>query len=82
MVFRKGYQSLLSLILRDASGVESLAGYLRNPGDHQIKSIKTLPMDMNPEYISAARSGGKFYVAKVFCAVVDKTRQPEKKAIP
>lgn len=82
MAFRKGYQSLLSLILRDTPDVESLAGYLSSPGDRQTKSIKTLSMDMNPGYISAVRSGGKFHVAKVLCVVVDKTRQPEMKTVP
>ncbi|STU22745.1 transposase [Klebsiella pneumoniae] len=81
-----------ALELRDDRGVESLAGYLRNLGDRQVESIKTLSMDMNPAYISAARvhlpnavekiAFDHFHVAKMLCAVVDKTRQSEMKTIP
>ncbi|EEL0143579.1 transposase, partial [Salmonella enterica subsp. enterica serovar Montevideo] len=49
-------------------------------------------MDMNPAYISAARihlpnavekiAFDHFHVAKMLCAVVDKTRQSEMKTIP
>ncbi|HHY8308172.1 TPA: ISL3 family transposase, partial [Escherichia coli] len=98
--FKKGYQYVTvisdtqgqALELRDDRGVESLAGYLRNLGDRQIESIKTLSMDMNPAYISAARihlpnavekiAFDHFHVAKMLCAVVDKTRQSEMKTIP
>jgi len=98
--FKKGYQYVTvisdtqgqALELRDDRGVESLAGYLRSLGDRQIESIKTLSMDMNPAYISAARihlpgavekiAFDHFHVAKMLCAVVDKTRQSEMKTIP
>lgn len=76
-----------ALELRDDRGVESLAGYLRNLGDRQVESIKTLSMDMNPAYISAALihllnavekiAFDHFHVAKMLCAVLDKTRQSE-----
>lgn len=98
--FKKSYQYVTvisdtqgqALELRDDRGVESLAGYLRNLGDRQVESIKTLSMDMNPAHISAARihlpnavekiAFNHFHVAKMLCAVVDKTRQSEMKTIP
>lgn len=98
--FKKGYQYVTvisdtqeqALELRDDCGVESLADYLRNLGDRQVESIKTLSMDMNPAYISAARlhlpnavekiAFNHCHVAKMLCAVVDKTRQSEMKTIP
>ncbi|HCQ0486726.1 TPA: ISL3 family transposase [Escherichia coli] len=98
--FKKGYQYVTvisdtqgqALELRDDRDVESLAGYLRNLGDRQVESIKTLSMDMNPACISAARihlpnavekiAFDHFHVAKMLCAVVDKTRQSEMKTIP
>ncbi|SQC11867.1 transposase [Klebsiella pneumoniae] len=100
VAFKKGHQYVTvisdtqgqALELRDDRGVESLAGYLRNLGDRQVESIKTLSMDMNPAYISAARvhlpnavekiAFDHFHVAKMLCAVVDKTRQSEMKTIP
>lgn len=69
----------------------SLAGYLRNLGYRQIESVKTLPMDMNRAYISAARihlpkavekiAFNHFHVTKMLCDVVDKTRQAEMRTI-
>ncbi len=100
VAFKKGhkYVTVISdtqgqaLALTDDRGVESLAGYLRSLGDRQIESIKTLSMDMNQAYISAARihlpnavekiAFDHFHVAKMLCAVVDKTRQAEMKTIP
>jgi len=80
-----------ALELRDDRGVESLAGYLRNLGDRQIESIKALSMDINPAYISATRihlpnavekiASDHFHVAKMLCAVVDKTRQSKMKTL-
>lgn len=78
--------------LTDDRGVESLASYLRSLRDHQLDEIKTLSMDMNMAYISAARihlpnaidkiAFDHFHVAKMLCAVVDKTRHAEMKQIP
>ncbi len=75
------------LFLREFSLQDSRGG-----SDRQIESIKTLSMDMNPAYISAARihlpnavekiAFDHFHVAKMLCAVVDKTRQSEMKTIP
>ncbi|MFC0141017.1 ISL3 family transposase [Erwinia mallotivora] len=100
VAFKKGHQYVTvisdtqgqALELRDDRSVESLAGYLRSLSDRQVESIKTLSMDMNPAYISAARihlsnavekiAFDHFHVAKMLCAVVDKTRQSEMKTIP
>lgn len=81
-----------ALALTDDRGVESLASYLRSLGDRQIEAIETLSMDMNQAYISATRihlpnavekiAFDHFHVAKMLCAVVDKTRQAEMKTIP
>lgn len=98
--FKKGHQYVTvisdrqgrALQLTDDRGVESLASYLRSLTDHQLDEIKTLSMDMNMAYISAARihlpnavdkiAFDHFHVAKMLCAVVDKTRQAEMKQIP
>ncbi|AHF73007.1 transposase ISSoEn4, ISL3 family [Candidatus Sodalis pierantonius str. SOPE] len=98
--FKKGHQYVTvisdrqgrALQLTDDRGVESLASYLRSLRDHQLDEIKTLSMDMNMAYISAARihlpnavdkiAFDHFHVAKMLCAVVDKTRQGEMKQIP
>ncbi|WP_148297092.1 ISL3 family transposase [Candidatus Sodalis pierantonius] len=98
--FKKGHQYVTvisdrqgrALQLTDNRGVESLASYLRSLRDHQLDEIKTLSMDMNMAYISAARihlpnavdkiAFDHFHVAKMLCAVVDKTRQAEMKQIP
>ena len=98
--FKKGHQYVTvisdrqgrALQLTDNRGVESLASYLRSLRDHQLDEIKTLSMDMNMAYISAARihlpnavdkiAFNHFHVAKMLCAVVDKTRQAEMKQIP
>lgn len=100
VAFKKGhkYVTVISdrqgraLKLTDNRGVESLASYLRCLKNHQLKEIKTLSMDMNTAYISAARihlpnavdkiAFDHFHVAKMLCAVVDKTRQAEMKQIP
>jgi transposase len=100
VAFKKGHQYVTvisdtqgqALALTDDRGVESLAGYLRSLSDHQLDNVKTLSMDMNTAYISAARihlpnavdkiAFDHFHVAKMLCAVVDKTRQLEMKAIP
>jgi len=81
-----------ALQLTDDRGVESLASYLRSLRDHQLDEIKTRSMDMNMAYIIAARihlpnavdkiAFDHFHVAKMLCAVVDKTRQAEMKQIP
>ena len=99
MAFKKGHQYVTvisdrqgrALELTDDRGIESLAGYLRSLSCHQLDEIKTLSMDMNTAYISAARihltnavdkiAFDHFHVAKVLCAVVDKTRQAEMKHI-
>jgi transposase len=98
--FKKGHQYVTvisdrqgrALQLTDDRGVESLASYLRSLRDHQLDEIKTLSMDMNMAYISAARihlpnavdkiAFDHFHVAKMLCAVVDKTRHAEMKQIP
>jgi transposase len=98
--FKKGHQYVTvisdrqgrALQLTDDRGVESLASYLRSLRDHQLDEIKTLSMDMNMAYISAARihlpnavdkiAFDHFHVAKMLCAVVDKIRQAEMKHIP
>lgn len=97
--FKKGHQyvTVISdrqgrvLNLTDDRGVESLASYLRSLRDHQLDEIKTLSMDMNMAYISAARihlpnavdkiAFDHFHVAKMLCSVVDKTRMAEMKRI-
>lgn len=81
-----------ALELRDDRSVESLAGYLKSLGDRQLESIKTLSMDMSPAYIRAARihlpdavekiAFDHFHIAKMLCAVVDKTRKAEMRTIP
>lgn len=81
-----------ALQLTDDRGVESLASYLRSLRDHQLKDIKMLSMDMNTAHISAACihlpnavdkiAFDHFHVAKMLCAVVDKTRHAEMKQIP
>lgn len=61
--FNKGHQYVTvisdrqgrALNLTDDRGVESLTSYLRSLRDHQLDEIKTLSMDMNMAYISAAR---------------------------
>ena len=100
VAFKKGHQYVTvisdvqgkALAITDDRGVESLAGYLRILSPEQKDSIRTLSMDMNPAYISAARihlpdalrkiAFDHFHVAKMLCAVVDKTRQWEIKRIP
>ncbi|QDW32951.1 ISL3 family transposase [Yersinia sp. KBS0713] len=99
VAFKKGhkYVTVISdrqgraLKLTDDRGVESLASYLRSLSDHQLDEIKTLSMDMNMAYISAARihlpnavdkiAFDHFHVAKTLCGVVDKTRMTEMKRI-
>lgn len=99
MSFKKGYQYVTvisgtqgqALTLRDDRGIESLAGYLRDLGDRQVESIKTLSMDIKLAYISVARvhfsnavekiAFDHFHVAKMLCDVVDRTRQSEMKTI-
>ncbi|EOS96655.1 transposase [Erwinia tracheiphila PSU-1] len=93
VAFKKGhkYVTVISdiqgqaLAITDDRGVESLSGYHRTLGYRQIASIKTLSMDMNPAYISAAcihlpnavekMAFDHVHVTKMHCAVVDKTRQ-------
>ena len=100
VAFKKGHQYVTvisdrqgrALKLTDDRGVESLASYLRGLSDRQLDEIKTLSMDMNMAYISAARihlpnavdkiAFDHFHVAKTLCAVVDKTRMAEMKRIP
>ena len=100
VAFKKGhkYVTVISdvqgkaLHVTDDRGVESLAVYLRGLSPQQRNDIRTLSMDMNPAYISAARfhlpaatskiAFDHFHVAKILCAVVDKTRQMEIKRIP
>jgi len=90
--FKKGHQYVTvisdrqgrALNLTDDRSVESLASYLRSLRYHQLDEIKTLSMDMNMAYISAARihlpnavdkiAFDHFHVAKMLCAVIDKTR--------
>lgn len=79
------------LSLADDRGVDSLAGYLRSLTPGQLGDVKTLSMDMSPAYVSAARfwlpnasekiAFDHFHVAKMLCAVVDKTRLHELKRL-
>lgn len=81
-----------TLHVTENRGVESLACYLRSLSSQQREDIRTLSMDMNSAYISAARfhlptATGKivfdhFHVAKMLCGGVDKTRQMEIKRVP
>lgn len=100
VAFKKGhkYVTVISdvhgkaLHVTDDRGVESLACYLRSLSSQQREDIRTLSMDMNPAYISAARfhlptatskiAFDHFHVAKMLCGVVDKTRQMEIKRVP
>jgi len=81
-----------ALHVTDDRGVESLEVYLRGLLPQQRNDIRTLSMDINPAYITAARfhlpaatskiAFDHFHVAKILCAVVYKTRQMEIKRIP
>ncbi|SAX11347.1 transposase [Klebsiella pneumoniae] len=78
--------------MTDGRDVDSLGDYLKELRNHQQEGIKTLSMDMNTAYISAARihlpeavqkiAFDHFHVAKMRCQVVDKTRQAEMRDIP
>ncbi|EOS96285.1 transposase [Erwinia tracheiphila PSU-1] len=77
VAFKKGHQYVTvisdtqgqSLALRDDRGVESLAGYLRSPGDRQVESVDGHESGLYQRGADpAAQYGGENHVRSLPCS--------------